>query len=105
MIDWNKARSDFISDLTATYRTIGQKYGVDAETVQRHNRCENWQSQRQEYSRQLTKKLREKMSERGAIATADALAERHRKYLKRSDELGAILELRYPVALHALMGW
>lgn len=42
MPDWEKIRDEYISSPEATYRSLGEKYGINANVVAVHGKKENW---------------------------------------------------------------
>ena len=48
-VDWEAIKKEYITDGSATYRSLAEKYGVPLRTLARHGKDENWTEQRQQF--------------------------------------------------------
>lgn len=60
-ISWEKARRDYISDPTMSYRKIGLKYGVAEKSVEGHAEREGWIQTRDKLAAKANVKAEEKI--------------------------------------------
>lgn len=57
-MNWNKAKKEYITDESSTYRGLAKKYGVGLSTITRRAKAEDWQGQRTQVKhRVMTKSL------------------------------------------------
>lgn len=55
-MNWNKIKTEYITDKTSTYRGLAKKHGVSLSTITRRAKAENWQEQRQRVEHKVTTK-------------------------------------------------
>ena len=65
-IDWNAIRAEYIGG-KASYRTLGEKYGVSKDAIARRAKAERWDKDRE--------KVRDRSATRVIQKTADAVAD------------------------------
>lgn len=78
-MDWNKIKTEYITDESASYRKLAKKYGINYVTIGDRARKEGWAKERERYqTKALTKtlnKIAERQSDRAArfFALTDTL--------------------------------
>ena len=60
MTDWERIKLDYISDATATYRGLADKYGVSLRQIARIAKDEDWPQGRSDYVNSVATKAKEK---------------------------------------------
>jgi len=55
-VDWKKAKADYVTNPDATYRSIGEKYGVAQTAVASRSKAEGWRAQREQHLQETYKK-------------------------------------------------
>lgn len=68
-IDWRKMKVEYARDLTASHRSLAEKYGVSSTMVSKRAAEENWSQARKDYSEKV---VQEMLQER-ALADAHTL--------------------------------
>ena len=69
-VNWRKIKTDYISDLTASYRSLAEKYKISPSLVSKRASEEGWVQARKEYSEKVVQAM---LNER-ARASAQVLA-------------------------------
>lgn len=64
--DWNAIRNEYITDESASYRKLSQKYKVGLNALSRHAKDEDWPGQRKQYKDKTTTKTLEVLSDQSA---------------------------------------
>lgn len=64
--DWPAIRADYVSDPTASLRSISEKYGVTLRLVQEHSRKEGWFAARKKYIKDVSDKAVAKVTTKQA---------------------------------------
>ena len=64
--DWNAIRNEYITDESASYRKLSQKYKVGLNALSRHAKDEDWPGQRKQYKDKTTTKTLEILSSKSA---------------------------------------
>lgn len=62
-MDWKKAKADYVTNPDATYRSIGEKYGVGLHQVANHSRAEGWRDLREQHLEKVYKKTLDKIAD------------------------------------------
>ena len=84
-MDWEAAKTEYISNPTASYRSIAEKYGLPRTQVANRGRDENWRELREQY---LAESLQKTLS-----AVADRRKERALQMENVADTLLNKLEI------------
>ncbi len=82
--DWSKIKTEYITDESASYRKLAQKYGVSYTSIGDRARKEGWAEQREQY---LNKTLSKTLS-----AMSGAQAKRAKRIQTVADKLLAKIE-------------
>lgn len=69
-ISWSKALIDYLSDETASYSSIAQKYGISVQAVKKRASKERWQDLKVKTIQKVDQKLPEKIGEEIAQVNA-----------------------------------
>ena len=55
-MNWNKIKTEYITDESSTYRGLAKKYGIGLSTVTRRAKAEDWQGQRAQVEHKVNTK-------------------------------------------------
>lgn len=55
-MNWNKIKTEYITDESSTYRGLAKKYGVGLSTITRRAKAEDWQGQRTQVEHKVNTK-------------------------------------------------
>ena len=77
--DWEAIKNEYITDSSASYRSLAQKYGVVQRTLERKGKDEGWVNLRRQFMREVSAKTLE--------ATAVMRAKQAEKITKIADKL------------------
>ena len=77
--DWEAIKNEYITDSSASYRSLAQKYGVVQRTLERKGKDEGWVNLRRQFTREVSAKTLE--------ATAVMRAKQAEKITKIADKL------------------
>ena len=90
-MDWNAIKTEYITDESASYRKLAEKYGVCYTTIGEKARAEGWQEEREQYrTKILTKMMRE--VEKTAVKKTVKLTDVADKLLDKLIELLAVVQ-------------
>ena len=78
-MNWNKIKTEYITDESSTYRGLAHKYGVALNTLARRAKAEDWQGQRVQ--------IKNKVVTKNIEAIADEQVERARRLKTVADKL------------------
>lgn len=65
-MNWNKIKTEYITDESSSYRKLAKKYGVSLSAITRRSKEEDWQGQRQQVKDKTITKSIEKLSQKNA---------------------------------------
>ncbi len=65
-MNWNKIKTEYITDESSSYRKLAKKYGVSLTAITRRSKAEDWQGQRQQLKDKTITKSIENLSQRSA---------------------------------------
>lgn len=78
-MDWNEAKSDYVTDTNITYEQIAQKYGVSLTAVAAHSKKEGWREERENLLQKTYKKT--------IMSVANKRAQRTRRLNTAADKV------------------
>lgn len=55
--DWNKIKTEYISEKTSSYRKLAKKYNVPISTLQQHATKEGWSDQKKQLQAEIVAKI------------------------------------------------
>lgn len=77
-VDWLRIKSEYVNDLTASYRKLAEKHGVSIDAIKKRAAAEKWKNERTEYAPRLHQKVQEKTEEKISDALSDEAAAKTR---------------------------
>ena len=82
-MDWSKIKTEYITDESASYRKLAEKYEVSFTTLSNRAKDEGWVELRRQFKDKTTTKTMEKLSEKQADKRRDkSKSYRTQKYFK-----------------------
>ena len=60
--DWDRIKRDYMCNSNMSLRKIAEKYGIPSRTVEKKSKADNWFATKQEYQKNLSVKVTEKVT-------------------------------------------